>query len=142
MKQSNSLDSFELYYEELEGKTVKTTPAKKKTNKPNVKVLDTVKGKFNEAVKAVRGRIDNTVAKFKKPRKKAKKLTKVEQKALREQRKSVILGIGLLLVVASIIYSTYVIFIGVDSGASRLALLPQALFATITLIKAFSKIYK
>lgn len=78
----------------------------------------------------------------KSPRKKAKKSAKVNKKTTKKQRNHAILGIGQLLVVVSIAYSTAVIFIGVDSLESRIALLPQVVFATITLLKAFSKLYK
>lgn len=71
-----------------------------------------------------------------------KKLTKLEREHAREERNRAILGIGQLLVVVSIAYSTSVIFIGIDSLEAKIALLPQVLFASFTLIRAFSKLYK
>lgn len=56
--------------------------------------------------------------------------------------KRAILGVGYLLVVVSIAYSTAVILIGVDSIESKIALLPQVFFAGAILLKAFSKLYK
>lgn len=72
----------------------------------------------------------------------AKKTTKKERENAILQRNNAILGVGLLLVVVSIAYSTAVILIGVDSLESKIALLPQVVFALVTLIKAFSKLYK
>lgn len=116
---------------------MKTVPKNKSKN-----TKTSIKAKINDTLQSVRSRINNAVDKMRKPKKKAKKVTKARREELREQRRNGILGIGLLLVVASIAYSTSVIFIGVDSDASRIALLPQALFALLTLIKAFSKFYK
>ena len=84
----------------------------------------------------------NVVEKTKKPRKKVKKPTKLEQGQAKRERNNVIMGIGQLLVFVSIAYSTTVIFIGIDSPESRVALLPQAVFALVILVKAFSKLYK
>lgn len=84
----------------------------------------------------------NVINKMKTNRKKSKKLTKAEKKLAREQFLRGIMGIGLLFVVVSIAYSTAVIFIGVDSLASKIALLPQVIFALYTLYKAFSQFYK
>lgn len=151
MGKNNSLEEFKLYYEDLERKPVKTVPVKsKKTAKSNPKkAAKTVnkqkidlKKRFEDSKKAARGFFDNTKKSLFAKRKKAKKPTKAQKKIEQEQRKRGILGIGLLLVVASIAYSTSVIFIGVDSSASRIVLFPQALFALITLVRAFSKLYK
>jgi hypothetical protein len=54
----------------------------------------------------------------------------------------VILGIGQLLVVVSIIYSTAIVMIGVNSAESKILLVPQAVFALAILVKAFSKLNK
>jgi len=54
----------------------------------------------------------------------------------------VILGIGQLLVVVSIIYSTAIVMIGVNSAESKILLVPQVVFALAILVKAFSKLNK
>lgn len=138
----SSLDRFDLYYEEMEFNKVKVsgkTPAqssKVKTDKVSVKSrLKGIGGSISK-------RFHSVVNKITPHRKKAKKLTKADKKLNREQQLRGILGIGLLLVVVSIIYSTYVIFNGVHSTASRVMLVPQVVFAVLTLFKAFSKIYK
>lgn len=77
-----------------------------------------------------------------KPRKKTKKSTKLEREIAKKERNRAIMGIGQLLVVVSIAYSTAVIFIGVDSVASKIALIPQVVFASYILLKAFSRLYK
>lgn len=139
----NSLDSVKLYYEELEKKKVakpkksKVLTNEKKTSKPTVPL----KQRIVALTKKVRSYFDNVLGKVL-HRKKAKKLTKAEQKLARQQQMRGILGIGALFVVVSIAYSTYVIFNGVDSTASRVMLIPQVVFAVYTLFKAFSKIYK
>lgn len=135
---SNSLDSFELYYEEMEKKKV----TKKYVNKSVVRPQVSTKQKIKAKLAPINARFFSVVNKVKHPSKKHKKLTKDEKKLAKQQRNRGIMGIGLLLVVVSIAYSTSVIFIGVDSPASKLVLLPQALFALVTLFKAFSKLYK
>lgn len=146
MKHTHVLESFNLYYEDLERKKVKVTPVKqsKKTTKSTKQVKNSKSFKENvlDRLQPVRSKLNNVYAQLKNPRKKAKKRTKAEQEQLKQQNKNAILGIGLLLVVVSIAYSTSVIYIGVDSDASRLALLPQVVFALATLFKAFSKLYK
>ncbi len=138
----NSLDGFKLYYEELEKKKVATKSKvltdKPKESKPKVSFKKRLTGVRDN----IRGRFNNVLKKVSPHRKKAKKLTKIEKKAIREQNMRGILGIGLLFVVVSITYSTYVIFNGVSSTASRVMLVPQVVFALLTLFKAFSKIYK
>jgi hypothetical protein len=54
----------------------------------------------------------------------------------------VILGIGQLSVVVSIIYSTAIVMIGVNSAESKILLVPQVVFALAILVKAFSKLNK
>lgn len=61
---------------------------------------------------------------------------------LKNANKGAIMGIGHLLVVVSIAYSTAVVLIGVDSIESKIALVPQATFGLFILFKAFSKLYK
>lgn len=93
-------------------------------------------------LQVVKNALQSVIAKMKITRKKSKKLTKADKKLAREQFLRGIMGIGLLFVVVSIAYSTAVIFIGVDSIASKIALLPQVIFALYTLYKAFSQFYK
>lgn len=100
--------------------------------KPVTKV-STVK----RAKKPLKVRFSKLVKRFE-----GKKLTKTERAALQEQQKRVILGIGLLLVVVSITFSTFVTLTFVDDKAIYLALAPQVAFALVSLFKAFSKIYK
>lgn len=74
----------------------------------------------------------------------------LEERALSQKSKDVpfaeiwrvILGIGQLLVVVSIIYSTAIVMIGVNSAESKILLVPQVVFALAILVKAFSKLNK
>lgn len=111
-------------------KTAKETPVKAKKS-------SNIKTKFASVQK-------NVVAKFKgvKPLKSVKKLTKAQRLERKNRRNRVIMGIGLMLVVVSIAYSTTVTRYFVDSPASLLFLAPQVIFAVITIIIAFSKLYK
>ena len=72
----------------------------------------------------------------------SKKSDNKGRKNPKKERNHAIMGIGQLLVVVSIAYSTAVIFIGVDSTASKIALIPQVVFASYILLKAFSRLYK
>ncbi len=140
-KTGSVLESFKLDYEEMEKKVGKPNPkvkAKAQLKKPNIQLKARIKTLFAR----LRKLFNNVVNKAKPHRKSVKKVTKKQQKLNREQQMRGILGIGLLFVVVSITYSTYVIFNGVDSSASRLLLAPQVFFALYTLFKAFSKIYK
>lgn len=121
---------------------MKKAPVKKQVTKIVSKPKVSLKQRFTTLVNSVRSRIYNVIKRVKPQSKKAKKPTKEEQKARRDQQSRGILGIGLLFVVVSITYSSYVIFNGVDSNASRIMLIPQVVFALYTLCKAFSKIYK
>lgn len=143
---TNTLDSFQLYYEEMELKQVgkstitetKTDAVKRKETKPKVSLqnrINTVKG-------AVRVRFDNITKKLKPHRKSVKKLTKADRKLAREQKIRGIIGIGLLFVIVSIAYSTYMTNLFVDGTAMIIALAPQVVFAGVTLLIAFYKIYK
>lgn len=134
------LSNFKLYFEDLEKKVEVTSKVSSVKRKAMPKT--SLKVGISNNISSIKGHFNNVLKKLKHPRKKAKKLTKTERKFLRQQNLRAILGIGLLLVIVSIAYSTTVIFIGVDSSASRLALLPQVVFALYTLIKAFSKFYK
>lgn len=70
------------------------------------------------------------------------KTTDKAPKTSKNDYNRVIMGIGQLFVVVSIAYSTAVIFMGVDGVESKIALFPQAAFASYILIKAFSRLYK
>lgn len=102
--------------------------------RPNITILTI----FNRA----NTKFNNVVNKIKHPRQKARNTVKIDRELAKQQRNRGILGIGQLLVVVSIIYSTAVVSIGVDSQASKIALFPQSVFALIILTKAFSKLYK
>ena len=145
----NSLDSFTLYYEEME----RDVPTNKKVaNKKTAKVpakaskvavkKPTIKDRINGVVTTVRGRIDNIKKGIVLRKKKAKKLTKAEESAIRQKKIRGIIGIGLLFVVVSIAYSTYMTVLFVDGPVMVVALAPQAVFAALTLLIAFYKIYK
>lgn len=53
--------------------------------------------------------------------------------------KNGIMGVMLLLVVASIAYSSAVIIMGVDGYIAKVLIAPQIIFAAVTLIKQFTK---
>lgn len=108
----------------------------KKKNDSNVKNL--VISKFN----VVKDKISGVVKKTNNPSKKVRKLTKIQKKERQEQQKRAIMGIGLLFVIVSIVYSTAVTTYFVDGFAPILALAPQAVFGVIILFKAFSGLYK
>jgi hypothetical protein len=151
------LENHKLYYEDMEFKKMGKSPSNLKTNKvkqiakpksgktSKVSLKDRVKTNLSKRLAASRSAFNDIKLKFK-PNKKPSKLSKkaqLEQKNLtRQEHKRAILGIGLLFVVVSITYSTYVIYNGVSSSASRVMLIPQVVFAILTLAKAFSKIYK
>jgi len=86
--------------------------------------------------------LTNVVNKVSHHSKKAKKMTKIDRELAKIEHKNVILGICQLLVFVSVAYSTAVIYTGVDSLMSKIALLPQVIFALIILVKSFSKLYK
>ena len=139
---SNVVESFKLYYEDLERKRMKTAPVKLNAiKKPTKKVEKKTSFKKNmlNKLQPVRNKFNTAMNKIKAPKKKAKKPTRLEKKTMQHERNRVILGIGLLLVVVSITYSTSVILLGVDSIGSKIALLPQVAFALLISIKAFSK---
>lgn len=139
---SNSLDSFILFYEELEKKKVNKAKPVVKIDPALSKPKTTFKVRIASFKKTVRSRFNNILRKLKKQPKKARKLTKIQKKEAFQQKKRVILGIGLLFVVVSIGYSTYITRTFVDTDISVVALVPQVVFAVIILLKAFSKIYK
>lgn len=115
--------------------------ASTKTTKKTDKKID-IKKFMLEKKNSAQSTFYNIKKRVSQPRKKAKKSTKAQREIAKKERNRAILGIGLLLVVVSIAYSTSVIYIGVDSSASRIALLPQVTFALFTLFRAFSKLYK
>lgn len=141
----DSLSDFKLYYEDLERKTVKTAPSKAKVSKATKATPvkgKSLKEKLSDRLQPVRSKIDNIVRKVKQPRKKAKKTTKAERLEIRKQKIRGIIGIGLLLTVVSIVYSTYMVNLFVDGTEMIVALAPQVIFATLISIYAFYKIYK
>jgi hypothetical protein len=121
----------------LVAKTIKTDVAKRKEG-AKVSLKTSVLAKLT----VTRDKVKKAFSKPKTAHKKSKKATKSGRILAKQQRNNAILGIGLLLVVVSILYSTSVILIGVSSVPSKIALFPQAFFALLILIKAFSKIYK
>ena len=60
-------------------------------------------------------------------------------KKSKDNIKQGIMGIMLLIVVASIAYSTAVIAIGTDGYVAKALIVPQALWAACTLIRHFTK---
>lgn len=146
------LSNYQLEYEEMEPKqvsktTAKTTKSSTKSTKTTAKAVKKapkvpLKDRLLAKLKPVRSKIDIIIAKVYKPSKKAKKLTKAERDLVRLQKMRGIIGIGLLFVVVSIAYSTYMTVLFVDGTTMVLALAPQVIFATIVLLIAFYKIYK
>lgn len=61
----------------------------------------------------------------------------VEQKAPRDYSK--VTGVGMLLVIASIAFSSYIVIMGVEQLVPKLMLVPQVLFAAIEAVKRFTK---
>ncbi len=118
--------------------TVKRKPVAKATAKPKV----TLKNRIDNAKKAVIVQFDNIKKRLGFKSKKAKKVTKAEQKLARLQKIRGIIGIGLLFVVVSIAYSTYMTVLFVDGTIMVVALAPQVAFAATILLIAFYKIYK
>lgn len=102
----------------------------------------TLKDRIDNAKKAVVVQFNNTKKKLGVKSKKVKKLTKIERKLERQKKIRGIIGIGLLFVVVSIAYSTYMTALFVDGTAMVVALAPQVVFATVILLIAFYKIYK
>lgn len=136
---NSSLDNFKLYYEELEKKKVNKA---KKAVKVLPKPKTTLQARLTSAKKNVCSRIDNIKKQYSQRRKKAKKLTKVDKKLMHEQKIRGIIGIGSLFVVVSIAYSTYMTNLFVDGHMMIIALAPQVIFALVTSLIAFYKIYK
>ena len=127
----------------------KTKPGKPTVSKEYIKELESKKHKDVTYREIVLKKISklmvilaNVVNKVKHPNKKVKKLTKIELELVKTQQKNVIMGICQLLVVVSITYSSIIVYVGVNSLASKVALAPQIIFALIILVKSFSKLYK
>ena len=116
----------------------KVTPGAKTVPKSKV----TLKDRIDNAKKTVVVHFNNTKKKLGFKSKKVKKLTKIERKLERQKKIRGIIGIGLLFVVVSIAYSTYMTALFVDGTAMVVALVPQVVFATAILLIAFYKIYK
>lgn len=140
-----SLENFKLNYEDIKLKKVKSKKAK--TNKyvkekaKKTKEID-IYSYFKDKYQSIYAYFDKLANKIYDPSKSVKKMSKTELQEAIRQRNNGIIGIGLLFVVVSIAYSTTVILIGVDSLGSKVALLPQVIFALATLFKAFFKLYK
>ena len=117
-------------------------PRRKTSKVPKQSFIGSVKSRFVSTKNSLVDGLKTLRDKIRKPKKTSKKLSKSEQADINRQRRDGILGIGQLFVVVSIAYSTSVIFEGVDSLESKLVLVPQAIFALFTLLKAFSKLYK
>jgi hypothetical protein len=141
----------QLEYEETERKymskvtskkttTVKRKPATKGKVPSKAKV--TLKVRLGSLKKTVLGKFDNIKKKLGIKSKKAKKPTNADKKLARQQKIRGIIGIGLLFVVVSIAYSTYMTVLFVNGTMTVVALIPQVIFATATLLIAFYKIYK
>lgn len=138
----NSLDSFELYYEEMERKPVKTAKSTKKVVKSKPQKVLVLRGYLANALTTVRGKIDNVRKHSTQRRKKAKRMTKTERSLIRQKKIRGIIGIGLLFVVVSIAYSTYMTNLFVDGWRMAVALTPQVIFAVVISFYAFYKIFK
>ncbi len=121
---------------------MKTATPKSTTKKATPVKSKPLKARVLEKLQPVRGKINNIVSKVKRPSKKAKKTTKAERVLARQQKKNGIIGIGLLFTVVSIVYSTYMTNLFVDGPLMWVALAPQVIFAGVTLLIAFYKIYK
>lgn len=130
-EKENSLESFTLPFIETEIGVAKSAPMK-----------PTFKERVSTRLAPVRSQFNNALSKVKTKRKKAKKPTKAQQKLAKQQHKNVILGIGLLLVIVSIAFSTTVTLTFVNSPAAYIALAPQVAFAAAVSIIAFYNIFK
>lgn len=120
--------------------TAKTTSTSVSKTKAQPKV--TLKNRIDSVIAKVRGWFDNMLKRLGFKSKKAKKNTKNDRKLARQQKIRGIIGIGLLFVVVSIAYSTYMTNLFVDGPAMVAALVPQVAFAVVILIIAFYKLFK
>lgn len=113
-----------------------------KTSKVTQSTGNSLRERVLNKLQPVRVKFDNIVSRLKQPRKKAKKTTKAQRQLERKQKINGIIGIGLLFVVVSIAYSTYMVNLFVDGTEMVVALTPQVVFAAVVLLIAFYKIYK
>lgn len=139
LPKESKLSKYKLKYE-VHTKQKSVSEKYKEEQKPKKRV-DIKKILLNNISK-VKTTYKNVVKKVIHHNKKTKKMTKIEREMMTNERKNAILGICNLFVVVSIAYSSAITFIGVDSLVSKIALIPQALFALIILVKSFSKLYK
>lgn len=124
----SKLSEHKLEYEMTNGPVKKQAKKSPETDKKVVSAVKTTPNKAFIFAKRVFLAIKNDITK--------------RLKAPRKRVINGILGIGLLFVIVSIAYSTYITILFVNNSTSIIALIPQVLFATITLLKAFSKLYK
>lgn len=139
------LGKYKLRYEDLKKKSKRSKKNKQTKNsvaKRRHSGFNVLIGRLRTAFKNIYSYFNSVVKKVTIRSKNPKRRTKAEKEALKQQRNNAILGIGQLLVVMSVAYSTTVILIGVDSLISKIVLIPQAVLAIAILIKAFSKLYK
>ena len=72
----------------------------------------------------------------------AEKLPKKTRKMVKTKHNNDILGLGLAFVIASITYSTYIVWAGTSGVGPKIMLTPQILFAGFVIYKVFSKALK
>ena len=128
-----SLEDYRLEYEEVNPKAAaKSTNVTKKTKNSKT-------GSIFSKFKSLKSPVKGNNKKATKPRKKAKKLTKAQRESARIERNRVILGLGQLLVVISIAYSTAVIVLGTEGYIPLVMIAPQAVLAVVITSKHFTK---
>lgn len=148
MVAKETIDKCKLYYELTERKPMKVAPkASKKVNNKSTnqrKKATTTKAKQSKKTfgSKVRSKLDKVAKSLSFILVKDKKLTKAERKKKTKERINGIIGVGLLFVIVSIAYSTYVVTLFVDGTTALIAVAPQVIFASVTLFKAFYKMYK
>lgn len=139
MNKKSELSKFKLGYEMTPNpitdskKAIVRVPAHKK------QIKQKKQPKLKIAVKNTLEQLNNRLSKLTTA---IKKDLKSGQKTSKKRIFNGILGIGMLFVVVSIAYSTYITIVFVDGNVSLVALTPQVIFALFTSLKAFSKIYK
>lgn len=136
-EEKTTLDNYEVGFIETNGKPKRKKKIIIQDNKPSrvVKFLVAKRAEINT-------KIGDVVKKVSHRSKKTKKMTKLERQNAKNMVMNGIMGVGQLLVVVSIAYSASVIFIGIDTLVSKIALLPQVIFALVISIKAFIALYK
>ncbi len=141
-----TLDSFKLYYEEMERKVPNTavriselkTPEKKSTVVPKSVEKSSVFSKISQ----LKSKVFNRKPKRKITPSLSKRAQVEQRKARRGEVFRGIIGIGLLLAVVSIARSTFIALQFVDGVANVVYLIPQVIAAVVVSIIAFVKIYK